>query len=182
MEFLSQKAAQLLVENIYCSLGTSSLDGCPWISPVYYSINEKVNIFWASSVNSKHSLLLVENPRAFISIYDSASPPRQANGLYLSGFAQEIIDSSINDIVIRHFDRVNEQSNFTGKDFSANAPEHIYRFNPDKIWILDHPKIVQGHPIDQKIEVPIIDLQQKLATISETQSNKCFQPTDFGSS
>ncbi|WP_419533256.1 pyridoxamine 5'-phosphate oxidase family protein [Endozoicomonas sp.] len=179
MKAHSKQAAELLLENIYCALGTSSLDGSPWVSPVYYSLNESADIFWASSVTSTHSNFIAANPRTFISIFDSTCPPRTATGLYLLGKAGQFIDACLSEVVTRHFQRINEHSQLSGGDFLFDAPERLYCFKPEKAWVLDKPEMIQGHRIDKKTSVPITEIQKALRDIAEEGMNQCFQPMDF---
>jgi general stress protein 26 len=155
-------ATQIVRENIYCSLATASKNGEPWNSPVYYSYDHDLNLYWASSIEAMHSQFLKVNPIAFIAIYKSTAAPRTATALYLKGQVEIVLDGRLNDVVQQHFKRVNEKTLFTGNDYRDPSPERFYQFTPQKVWILGKPITQQGHLIDTRIELSINELKEFL--------------------
>ena len=63
-------AIAILKFNSYCTLATASADGEPWGSPVHFAFDKK-NIYWVSHGQAIHSVNLRQNPRVFITIFDS---------------------------------------------------------------------------------------------------------------
>ena len=86
------KAKQIIEENIYCTLATASLDGVPWISPVFYGYDENFNIYWISDKDAKHSQLLRENPQISIVIFNSQAPEGEGDGVYIQATISELND------------------------------------------------------------------------------------------
>ena len=179
MEHYPIHAAEILVENIYCSVATCSKNGDPWSSPLFYSLDSCCNLFWASAVSAVHSRFLSRNPRAFIAIYDSSAPPRTATGLYLRGKVEVILNSSVDTVVARHFDRVREDNSLTGESYMNDSPERMYCFSPSELWTLGEPEERNGHFVDQRVSVTLEDMRQALEMIVKTRLNNCFQPTSF---
>ena len=82
-----REAHQILESNLYITLSTASLEGTPWVSPVYFAYDGDLNIYWCSDVDSRHSNYIVENPQVAAVIFDSSVPEGTGTGLYLFGEA-----------------------------------------------------------------------------------------------
>lgn len=87
-----EKAKQIIEENIYCTVATATLDGKPWISPVFFSYDENYNIYWVSNKNSIHSELIRQNPQVAIVIFNSQAPEGEGDGVYIKAKVQELYD------------------------------------------------------------------------------------------
>ncbi len=172
-------ATNILVENIYCSVATCSCAGEPWSSPLYYSLDTRCCLYWASAMAAVHSRFLEENPRAFVSIFDSSAPPRTATGLYLRGDVEQVDEASLDMVVERHFARVRESNILTGKNYLNESPERMYCFSPVEIWVLGCPEAVDGHHIDQRVRISLEDLHQAIEARAKSQHNNCLQPISF---
>jgi len=157
-----RQAEKILSENIYCCIATTSKAGSPWNTPVFYSYDQKLNLYWASAIDSMHSQNLKENPSAFIVIYNSSAAPRTATALYLQGQVNTVADHHLDEIVQRHFKRVNEDSLFTGDYYRDSSPERLYQFNTQKAWILGKPMNKERHSIDTRKELCINELKSLL--------------------
>ena len=67
-----QKLARDIIEqNQYMTLGTTSPDGKPWVSPVVYAFDKNYNFYWISLPNSKHSQNITANKNISLAIFDS---------------------------------------------------------------------------------------------------------------
>jgi len=161
MDDLTQ-TSKILSENIYCCLATASKDGMPWNTPIFYSYDHKLNLYWASAIDSMHSQHLKENPQAFIVIYNSTAAPRTATALYLQGQVETVANHRLDERVQQHFKRVNEDSLFTGNYYREHSPERLYQFSTQQAWLLGKPKNKAGHLIDTRKELFITELKQSL--------------------
>jgi len=162
---LSQ-AIQILKDNIYCCLATASKEGMPWNTPVFYSYDHELTVYWASSIESVHSQYLKENSQAFIVIYNSTAAPRTATALYLQGHVETVPDHRLDERVQQHFKRVGEDSLFTGNHYRGASPERLYQFSTQKAWLLGEPLDKAGHLIDIRKELSINQLKQSLKKAS----------------
>ena len=156
------QASKILSENIYCCVATSSKNGLPWNTPVFYSYDHDLNLYWASATDSVHSHFIKENPSAFIVVYNSTAPPRSATALYLQGYVEILENEKLDQVVHQHFKRVNEDSLFTGDYYRGSSPERIYKFMSQNVWILGKPVTKQEHPIDSRKELPLNELKKHL--------------------
>jgi general stress protein 26 len=88
IETAYKNAAKIVKTNIYATIATASLNGEPHVSPVYFSFDEDLRLYWASAVDAKHSKLIEQNPIISLVIFDSTAPERTGNGVYMNGFAE----------------------------------------------------------------------------------------------
>ncbi|MES2206879.1 MAG: pyridoxamine 5'-phosphate oxidase family protein [Pseudomonadota bacterium] len=161
MNSLNQ-AINILSENIYCSVATASKEGVPWNTPVFYSYDQHLNLYWASAIDAVHSRFLRENPLAFIVVFNSSAPARCATAVYLQGHVHIVSDDILDNKVIQHFKRVNEDSLFTGDYYRGSSPERLYAFTPEKVWVLGEPVDQGGHPVDARTELSLDALRKYL--------------------
>ena len=65
----------------------------PWIATVYYTFDEKLNIYFLSSPNTLHAKSIVRNPKVAAAIADSDQDINKPKlGLQLYGNAEQISD------------------------------------------------------------------------------------------
>ena len=78
-----KKVKQLVEENIYMTIATSSKSGNPWIANIFYAHDKNYNFYWYSPKDSLHSRYLEENPRIAISIFDSTAIGDNVDAIYI---------------------------------------------------------------------------------------------------
>ena len=59
----------LLREQSTLSLATTDELGEPWVTPLFYIVDDDLTLFWLSSKTSLHSINIKRSPRAAISVY-----------------------------------------------------------------------------------------------------------------
>lgn len=147
----NDKAKRILEENIYITLSTSSNSGEPWISPLWAMHDENYTFYWGSPTNTKHSKLLLENPRSAVVVFDSKAPSGTGEGIYFEGKSYEITnEKELATIILKMFNEQKPLSDFTGE-----APRRLYKFVPEKAWINAGDE-VNGYFEDHKIELDIV--------------------------
>jgi len=80
---LEQEARKIIEENMYCSLGTASRSGLPWVSPVWFAYDKDYTFFWYSRKDAVHSMNILENKNTAIVLFNSTVAEGQGNGVYL---------------------------------------------------------------------------------------------------
>lgn len=149
------KARKIIEENIYLTLATADKDGLPWVSPLYCVHDEKINFYWTSSPDSRHSRNLKENGNnaAFV-VFDSNAKTGTGEGVYFEGEVNEILDEVELSRVVKIFyaQRGREPKPISG--FLHEAPRRMYKAVYEKAWINDIEKI-DGYIIDKKIELKL---------------------------
>ncbi len=157
-----EKAKQIIANDIYMTVATASLDGKPWISPVFFAYDKHYNLFWVSSKNSLHSILISNNPQVAIVIFDSTAPEGEGDGVYFEAEACELkgtdeIESAIETLA----DRVSKDDFRVRKidEVTDKSAWRIYRAIPKMISKLTAGEYVDGHYVDKRIEMDLRSFQ-----------------------
>ncbi|MFZ1484145.1 MAG: pyridoxamine 5'-phosphate oxidase family protein [Candidatus Saccharimonadales bacterium] len=149
-----EKRAKEIIDKIaYATIATSSPDGQPWNSPVYYNHDEKMNMYWVSDKNGQHSKNIKENSRVFIVLYDSTAPEGEGVGVYIQAIASQVTDPK----EILKVRRIKKGSHFqqSPDDFLGDSIRYMYKAVPEKIW-LNEAEVVDGAFIrDYRVEISI---------------------------
>lgn len=151
-----KKAKQILSENIYCTVATSSPSGNPWISPVFFGYDDDFNIYWISDKNSKHSQLIRENPQVAIVVFNSQAPEGKGDGVYIEAEVHELSskDDIENGVKIR--DNRAKIKKFRVKkiqEVMGDGVWRVYKAIPKKISKLTKGEFVNGQYVDKRIEI-----------------------------
>ena len=158
MKDYTQKAKQIIEENIYCTIATASKDGKPWISPVFYGFDENYNIYWISDKGALHSTLVRENPQVAIVIFNSQAPEGEGDGVYIVAKAYEL--SELEDVKegVRIRDSRAKVAAFKVKDLREATEDgawRVYKAVPEQISKLTEGEYVKGQYVDKRVEVTL---------------------------
>lgn len=148
-----ETAREIIADNIHAVLATTSLDGSPWISPVFFAYDTDYNIYWVSNKDSLHSKLLEENPRVAIVIFDSRPPEGEGDAVYIK--ADVTVLSEVSDIEqgIELFNQRAKKEKFRIKNISNVIGEgmwRIYKATPQEITKLTDGEFINGQYIDKR--------------------------------
>jgi uncharacterized protein YhbP (UPF0306 family) len=154
----TDKAKQILAENQYMTVATSTTDGKPWISPVFFAYDDEYNLFWVSNKDALHSRLIRENERVAIVIFNSTAHEGKADGVYFEAVASELSDweeirhaMEILDKRVKVDEyRIVDQSQVTGQ-----ATWRIYRAKPQVASKLGDCHYVNGQLVDKRIHIEL---------------------------
>lgn len=153
------EAKKIISDNIYMTIATSSNDGEPWISPVYFNFDAEYNLYWISNKESHHSELVRQNPRVAIVVFNSKAPNFTGDGVYFRCRVSEL--ESGNDIQKgidtyyggRHVST--DQDKLDTSNYSGTSPWRIYRAMPTEISKLGEGKEVDGYWLDSRVIVEL---------------------------
>lgn len=154
------RAGQILESTIYGSLSTSSPDGLPWASPVFFTYDSGWNLYWASTIAAQHSQNLYANQgRAAIAIYSTDREEGKGQGLYLSGTAAEIETENVERVIPLLLKRAAKGQQRSPADYLAPSPRRLYRFQPQAVWITgERLALSETILIDTKIQLDLASL------------------------
>lgn len=154
------KAKRIIATNIYCTLSTCSTDGLPWASPVFFTYDSTLNLYWSSAIASRHSQNIYQNHgRVAIAIYSTDVEEGKGQGVYLSGIAQELEAENVEQIMQRLLARARKPtSQRTHLDYLGESPCRIYRFQPHEAWITGTRLPIGNQRVDTKIQLDFADL------------------------
>lgn len=150
------KAKRILKSVIYCSLSTCSQDAFPWVSPVFYAYDDKLNLYWSSAIDALHSQNINRNyGRLAIAIYNSAAEEGTGEGLYLNGgaFPLKLKEAASAFEILQQ--RAGKILDRTAEDYVGDSPRRIYKFTPAEIWVTGERFPVGRQLVDTKIQIDI---------------------------
>ena len=158
MDAMAAKAQQTIASNIYMSLATSSLDGKPWISPVFFAYDDRYNLFWVSDKEALHSRLIRINPQVAIVMFNSQAREGEGDGVYFEASACELSDiSEIKHAMATLGGRVT-QDIFKVKrieEVTADGAWRIYKAIPRIVSVLSDGEYVNGQYVDKRVVVSL---------------------------
>jgi uncharacterized protein YhbP (UPF0306 family) len=82
------------------ALATINTNGQPQVAPIFYVADERLNLYWLSSPNSRHSTNLVLNPKVAATVYPSVWQWNEIVGLQIEGEARPIGDERIREQIL----------------------------------------------------------------------------------
>jgi uncharacterized protein YhbP (UPF0306 family) len=74
------------------ALATADQDGVPSVAPLFYILDEDLNLYWLSSQSSRHSRNLAINPVASATVYRQTENWKEICGVQMRGTIQTIAD------------------------------------------------------------------------------------------
>lgn len=154
----ADKAKQILSDNIYCVIASSSKDGVPWISPVFYGYDDDYNIYWISDKDSRHSNLIRNNPQVAIVIFNSQAPEGKGDGVYFEAMVEEISDPKEAEKAYKIRDKRAKQPEFKVKkveEVIGNGQWRVYKAVPYSISKLSSGEYVNGQYVDMRYEIEL---------------------------
>jgi uncharacterized protein YhbP (UPF0306 family) len=155
-----QQAQRIFTANIYCSLATSSIDGIPWVSPIFFAFDNQINIYWSSAITSQHSQNIYSNSgRVAVTIFDSSNPQGVPEGLYFTGVAQELASQYVETVLPLFAARSRRPVERKVIDDSGDSPRRIYQFQPLLAWVMGERLAVSNQLVDTKVSVSLSDLK-----------------------
>ena len=155
---LERTAIKIIKDIKYLNLATITPDGLPWNSAVFTAFDEDLNFYFLSWKENQHSINIRNNPKAFVTIYDSTVPPSSGVGVYLEGEVEEM-SNPIH--IIEGLKVIYKRSNKSMrevKQFLTHFPRRAYRFKPNKAWV-NGDSDVDGNFIDIRTEVSLMALR-----------------------
>lgn len=161
-DFHNKRSAEIIKQVLYITLATVSKDGQPWNSPLYTAYDKDLNFYWFSDHKSVHSKNIHNNQKVFCVIYDSTMKEGTGEGVYFSGKAYMLsAEKEILAALKTMDDRVGKTKKRDAGKFLGKNPLRAYKVIPDRIWMNDEEKDVNGNYVkDIKVEVPKRDLKK----------------------
>lgn len=158
------KARQIILNNDYMTIATADLDGTPWVSPVFFVFDEKLNLIWVSNKDARHSKLIRKNSRVAIVIFDSKAQEGAGDAVYIEATARELVEDG--EIEAGMKVRLKRE---TCEEFRVNSISDVkddkswrmYCASPNKVYKLSESRI-GGQLNDVRMELALESLIQSL--------------------
>src|SRR6266705_634469 len=88
------RARRIIASNLYMTLATTTKDGNPWSTPVFYSVDDNYTFYWYSRKDTRHSLTIKENNHVAASILGVGNDD-EGFGVYIEGKAFEVTEDEL---------------------------------------------------------------------------------------
>jgi len=95
----------LLREQSTLALATTDELGEPWVTPLFYIVDDDLTLFWLSSKTSLHSINIKRLPRASISVYRQAESWKDIQGVQMRGSITIVADKRRRSHLIKTYCR-----------------------------------------------------------------------------
>jgi hypothetical protein len=82
--------ADVIDTNTYMTLATSSTDGMPRVSPVFFATADYIDFYWVSRPDAIHSRNIEGRSEVAIVIFDTRLPPGAGQAVYLTATAKPV--------------------------------------------------------------------------------------------
>ncbi len=136
MDKIKELIKLVLEKGFLMSLATVDKNG-PWVSDVIYVYDDKLNLYFLSEVNTRHSKAIINNPKVAVSITVWAKQGDDNIGLQLEGRAKKI-NGDIFQMAIKH--RLKRNKKPPKKEGEILGPnESWYCLKPTKIELIYEP-------------------------------------------
>jgi nitroimidazol reductase NimA-like FMN-containing flavoprotein (pyridoxamine 5'-phosphate oxidase superfamily) len=157
---LTAHARAIINANLYLVLGTTSPDGRPWTSPVYFAPAGDREFYWMSDTDARHSRHIAERPQVSMVIFDSTVAPYHGRAVYAAGEARVLSGSDL-DRALEAYPRPDgvDATPVTPADVSGSAPYRLYQATAADLWVLcprepRQPCPLHGLSKDHRARVP----------------------------
>ena len=154
----AEKAKKILEDNIYCVIASSTKDGKPWISPVFYGYDDEYNIYWISDKDARHSNLIRNNPQVSIVIFNSQAPEGEGDGVYFQAMVEEINDPEEAEKAYAIRDKRAKVAEFKVKkveEVTGNGQWRVYKAIPYSVSKLGKGEYVNDQYVDKRYEIKL---------------------------
>ncbi len=149
------KAKEILATIRYITIASASRDAEPWGTPVLAAFDDAYNCYWTSLSNTQHSQNIRENPRVYLTCFDSTVSPGGGGGVYIQGYAMEISDSDEIAQAVRLLYARKNKPERTAEEFLGDSSKRMYKAVPQKAWVnLDED--VKYDPLFAKKEIRLL--------------------------
>ncbi len=149
------KAKEIIANIRYVTIASASNDGEPWGTPVLAAFDEAYNFYWTSLNNTQHSKNIQENPRVYLTCFDSTALPGDGGGVYVKARAVEMTDPAEIEQAIKILYTRKGKELRQAAEFIGDSIKRMYKATPEKFWIsLDID--VKNDPMRAKKEINLL--------------------------
>jgi nitroimidazol reductase NimA-like FMN-containing flavoprotein (pyridoxamine 5'-phosphate oxidase superfamily) len=158
MDNAHAKAREIIDNNLYLVLGTSSQDNVPWVTPLFFAVDDELRFFFLTGRDTRHSVNIQNNPGVSLVIYDSQATPEAADGVYVEGTASIIgllhLPHAIACLYRKRFPTEEDRRKHfhVPEDFWAGRPRRFYQVVPSSLSTLDK---TNGDEVDRRIDLDL---------------------------
>lgn len=114
----------------------TSRDSQTWIAPLLFVHDQRLNVYWLSHKDTRHSQELLQNPSCAVAITIVDEMSRGKN-LQMSGKATEVIDEAEKEIVHEKYHKRHHEPKHRSREEAQKEMEKLtlYKFSPKVIKV-----------------------------------------------
>lgn len=145
----------MVAANQFLTLSTSR-DGHPWISPVYFAADSEYKLYFISRRDTRHAEYIRSQPNVAVAIYNSTCTPGRCDGVQLSATARELtatdeVAYGAAILFTRRFeDEAQRKPYLDPTRYQGDELMRIYEIRPQEIFVVDKEK-----PNDYRVQVDL---------------------------
>jgi uncharacterized protein YhbP (UPF0306 family) len=144
----------LMERNVHCTIASASLEGIPWVSPVFFNYDASLRIVFESAQDSHHALLIAANPRVAIVVADMTHRGRP-RGVYLEAEAREVTPARLEDALELFVNGPHRKKiRRTLADYDGAKPFRLLEAMPRRLFGLTQVRRA-GYVVDERVEIPL---------------------------
>lgn len=129
--------AAFLKDQSTLALATVAGDGSPRVTPLFYLLEDDLQMYWFSSASSEHSRSLRRNPAVAVTVYRDTERWREIRGVQMRGAAQAVGDRTLRRSIAEAY----AERFQLGKVLQAGiARSSLYVFEPSWIRYIDNSR------------------------------------------
>jgi len=98
-----QRIGSLLRQGSTLALATVDEQGLASVAPLFYLVDEDLNLYWLSSEKSEHSRNLLREPRMAATVYAETNQWRQIHGVQMRGAASVVTETARRKMLIDQY-------------------------------------------------------------------------------
>ncbi len=109
-------------------------DNKPWICTVHIAKDEKMNIYWMSLANRRHSLEIAENMNVAGAIVND---PNITRCVHFEGTAQLLVGEEANEAIRLYCDQTKKTDAWRDEVLSGKNLHKVYKLSPKTFVLFD---------------------------------------------
>lgn len=144
-------ARAILAAGSYVVLATADADGVPWVSPVWFAMEEYSELYWVSYPGARHSQNIAVRPQIAMVVFDSTVAPGTGQAVYMTATAEQVTDPAATEHGLGVLSRESARQGIEelGLDrVTGEARLRLYRASVQECSILDPES-----PFDVRVDV-----------------------------
>jgi pyridoxamine 5'-phosphate oxidase-like protein len=153
---LEEMAKRVIDGNRYMTIATVDDQGRPWVTPVYFSPEGYMHLYWISSPDAQHSRNVDARPEVSIVVFDSQVPIGGAEAVYMRARAQEMSEPTLEQCAAAFRPRFEGVRTFAPDELRPPAKLRLYLATVAEHWVLIRGSDpVWGRGIDSRLAVTL---------------------------
>lgn len=112
--------------------------GKPWVATVYYAVDDDLNLYWASPLDTNHSQHIINNQKVAVAIPVVHKKSEPVVGIQIEGIANQVKGrANIRPIAEKYASEYGFNKQWVEKFSNGQTKHKLYKFSPNKFVLFD---------------------------------------------